>query len=383
VNRLAALLLATCMLAPAGDLKLKVILDTTDPGVYNRWVWQHRAKCPGFKHVYMTCDSWVRRGKFECPAVSFWTDSGPLFVHCILPDSQLAPSPVQARGPILDISSNTGQLTVRSGRDSFAMYDRFGTRLFADPSRPEALMSGRWLTIILHPFRDVLLDDNGKVLSTISSSGIPRVLHADDSVFLIHDNDGTVALFDRDGHELWRSRRLVGSRSAFAVAPNARSVAASTDDSLVIFSPLGSEVVALPHDKEWKHFGWPMMTWSSDSRRLAIYQGSTTAWDSGRVFVVNTEGGLVRPIRRMQLYCVRALVWMGDTLVFPALGEDVSKRSYSSADSCVVSFVPSRGRIRRGVVHGKFRLHGEWNASGRHLAFVSPPAHFVVAELVR
>jgi hypothetical protein len=158
-------------------------------------------------------------------------------------------------------------------------------------------------------------------------------------------------------------------------------VAASTDDSLVIFSPLGLKVVALPHDKEWKHFGWPMMTWSYDSRQLAIYQRSTTAWDSGRVLVVNPEGRLIRPIRTMKLYSVRSLMWMGDTLVFPAIDEDSAYYGYS-ADSCVVSFVPPRGGIRRGAVHGRFRLYGEWSASGAHLAYVSPPAQFLVAELV-
>jgi hypothetical protein len=165
-------------------------------------------------------------------------------------------------------------------------------------------------------------------------------------------------------------------------------VAASTDDSLVIFSPPGAKVVAQPHDKEWKRFGHPTMAWSSDGRRLAVYQGSKTAWDSGRVFAVNKEGRVVRPIHRMKLCNVRSLLWMGDTLVLPALNVDVSNRdprfSYSvSADSCVVSFFPPRGSMSRGTIHGKFRLYGTWTASRRHLAYVLPPKQFLVAELVR
>jgi hypothetical protein len=290
---------------------------------------------------------------------------------------------MEQRGPLIDISPNTGQLTVLSGRDSFAMYDRFGTRLFTDPSRPGGLTLGRWTRFTFHPPGFVLLDDRGKVLSTISLSGIPRVLYAGDSVFAIHDNDGTVVLFDRDGHELWRSRKL-GSRSAFAVGSNGRAVAASTGDSLMIFNPLGAKSLALPHDKEWRLFGNPTMAWSADCKRLAIYQGSQTAWDSGRVFVVNTRGQLVRPARKMRLFNVRSLLWMGDTLVLPALNVDFSdtdpRISYArTVDSCVVSFLRPGGSVDSATIQGKFKIYGQWAASGSHLAY-TVDRHYLIAE---
>jgi len=377
--RLAAFVLAVCASGLGDSLHLRVVLNASSPAEYNRWVWQHRTECPGFRHVYITCDSMRQRGRYVWPAVSFWSDSGPLLTHRIIPDSQ---PEGRSRGQLLDISRNTDQMTVASasGRGTFAMYDRFGTRLFTDPSRPQGLTSGRWIRFTFHPPGKELLDDSGKVLSRISSSDA-GVLYSSDSLCAL-SADGSVVFIGRDGRGLWRSRKI-NAHCAVAVGSNGSAVAAATGDSLMIWKPPSTKTVVLPHDKAWNRFGRPTMAWSPDGRRLAVYQGSQTAWDSGRVFVMNMEGRLVRPIRRMQLYCVRALVWMGDTLVFPALGEDVSKRTYSSADSCVISFVPPRGGIRRGVVHGKFRLHGEWNASGRHLAFVSPPAQFLVAEFVR
>jgi hypothetical protein len=381
--RLLLLLLTICVSGFGDSLHLKVVLDTNSPAEYNRWLWQHRTECPGFKHVYITEDSWVRRGRFERPVISFWTDSGPLLMHCILPDSQRAPSPMEQTGPILDISRNLDQLILPSGGGDFAVYNRFGTRLFTDPHRPEGLMAGRWMTFTPYPFREVLLDDNGKVLSTISLSGIPNVLYADDSVFAIQDNDGTVVLFDRDGHELWRSRKL-GSRSAFAVGSGGRAVAASTGDSLMIFNPPGATSLTLPHDKEWRLFGNPTMAWSADGKRLAICQGSQTAWDSGRVFVVNTRGQLVRPARKMRLYNVRSLLWMGDTLVLPAVNVDFShtdpRISYArTIDSCVVSFLRPGCRVERGTIQGKFKIYGPWAASGRYLAY-AVDRHYLIAE---
>ncbi len=382
--RLALFLLAVLGGALGDSLHIRVVLDASSPAEYNRWVWQHRTECPGFQHVYITCDSWMRRGKFELPAVSFWTDSGPILVHRILPDSQLAPPPVVAMGPILDISANTDQLTVRSGRDSFAMYNRYGTRLFTDPSRPQGLMSGRWMTHIAYPFKSLLVDDRGKVLGTVSPSGIPRVLHADDSALVVQDIDGTVVLFDRDGRALWRSRKL-GSPTEFAVGRRTHAIAASTDDSLLVFSPPRRKITALPHDGEWKHFGSPSMTWSDDGKLLAVYQRSQTAWDSGRVFVVDAKGKLVRPAHKMQLYNVRSLMWMGDTLVLPALNVDFShtdpRISYEkTADSCVVSFLPPKGGLERLTIRDKFRIYGRWAMSGRHLAYTYD-RHYMIAEL--
>jgi hypothetical protein len=381
----ALLLFCVCALCSADATRLRVVVDASSPAEYNRWVWQHTAESPGFKHVYITCDSWARRGKFERPAISFWTDSGPLLMHRILPDSQGAPSPVAQMGPILDISPNTDQLTVFSGRDSFAMYNRFGTRLFTDPSRPQGLTSGRWLSHVPYPFKAILLNDKGKLLSTISSLGIPRVLYASDSGFVIQDNDGTVVLFDRDGRVLWRSRKL-GSRATFAAGRNRHVVAASTGDSLTIFNPPVDKSVMLPHDKEWGLFGGPTMAWSDDGKLLAIYQASQTAWDSGRVFVLDKEGQLVRPVRKTQLYNVRALLWLGDTLVLPALNVDVSHtrprfQSAVSADSYVISFLPPRGDVSRGVIHGRFYLYGTWTASGRHVAYTTY-RKYLIAEWI-
>ena len=380
--RLALFLLAVLGGAFGDDLHLKVVLDASSPAEYNHWLWQHRTECPGFKYVYITCDSWVRRGEFERPAISFWTDSGPLLMHNILPDSQRAPGPMEQRGPLIDIFPSTGQLTVLSGRDSFAMYDRFGRRLFIDPSRPEGLTQGRWLTYRPYPIREELLDDSGKVLSTMSSPGSPK-LYADDSVFVVRDSEGVLVMFDRDGHKLWRSRKLE-SRPAFAVGPRTHAIAASTDDSLLIFSPPGRKIAALSHDGEWKHFGNPTMTWSPDGKLLAIYQRSQTAWDSGRVFVVNTRGQRVWPARKMRLYDVRSLLWVGDILVLPALNVHFSdtdlRISYARTfDSCVVSFLRPRGSVDSATIQGKFKIYGQWAASGSHLAY-TVDWHYLIAE---
>jgi hypothetical protein len=322
-----------------------------------------------------------QRGRYVWPAVSFWSDSGPLLTHRIIPDSQ---PEGRSRGQVLDISRNTDQITVastsgRGGHSTFAMYDRFGTRLFTDPSRPQGLTLGRWTRFTFHPPGKELLDDSGKVLSRISSSEA-GVLYSSDSLCAL-SADGSVVFISRDGRELWRSRKI-NAHCAVAVGSNGSAVAAATSDSLMIWSPPSTKTVVLPHDKEWNRFDRPTMAWSQDGRQLAVHQGSKTAWDSGRVFVVNMEGRLVRPIRKMKLYSVRSLLWMGDTLVFPAIDEDLSRFWYYSADSCVISFAPPRGSIGRGTVHGKFRPDGNWTASGRHLAYVSPPAQFVVAELV-
>ena len=128
------------------------------------------------------------------------------------------------------------------------------------------------------------------------------------------------------------------------------------------------------------------MTWSGDGQFLAIYQGSQTSWDSGRVFAVNKEGRLVRPVRKTRLYNVRALLWLGDTLVLPALNVDVSHtrprfQSAVSADSYVISFLPPRGDVSRGAIHGRFHLYGTWTASGRHLAYTTY-RKYLIAECV-
>ena len=383
MNRFAALLLSAFVLGSAGDVKLRVIVDATSPGAYNRWVWQHKAERPRFPTVYITWDGMRQRGEYVWPAVSFWTDSGPLLTHRILPDSQ--PVALQM-APVCLISRDFDQLTVRSGINELAVYDKFGSKLFVDPHR-ERLAPGRWERHVLDPSpRTVLLDDSGKVLSTISSSGrVRRILYTSDSVFAL-DADSTVVLFDRNGRVLWRSHRLQ-SPFAAAIADNGCAVAAATNDSLVIYSSAHARTVMLPHDGEWERFGGPIMAWSADGQRLAIYQGSKSSWDSGRVFVVNTEGRLVRPARNMRLYNVRALLWMGDTLVFPALNVDVSHRdprfNYSvSADSYVISFLPPRGDASRGTIHGKFDLHGTWIVSGQHLAYMTD-GRYLIAECVR
>lgn len=381
--RLAVLLLSVCASGFGDNLHLRVVVDASSPAEYNRWVWQHRAECSGLRPVYITYDSSHHRDVFEWPAISFWSDSGPLLTHRILPDSQ--PVGPQA-GAMCDISRNFDQLTVRSGISGFAMSDRFGRRLFTDPHRPEGITSGRWARFARYPPVMVLLDDSGNVLSAIPSPGPARILHTGDSVFALHA-ESSVVLLDRDGRVLWRSRKLK-SPFAAAIGPNGYSVAAATDDSLVICSPSRARTIVLPHDREWGRFGWPTMAWSADGERLAVYQGSKAAWDSGRVFVMNTEGRLVRPTRNMRFYNVRSLVWMGDTLVFAALNVDVSQRdprfSYGiSADSCVISFLPPRGKMSRGPIHGKFRLYGTWTVSGRHLAYLLPPRQFMVAELAR
>jgi hypothetical protein len=288
-------------------------------------------------------------------------------------------------GAICDISHNLDQLTVASGNMDFAMYDRFARRLFTDPSRPEGLTLGRWTRFTFHPPGMVLLNDSGKALSNISSSEA-GALYTSDSVCAL-SADGAIVFIDRDGRVLWRSRKI-NAHCIVAAAPNGGPVAAATSDSLMICIPPGTKTVVLPHDKEWSLFDRPTMAWSADGKLLAVYQSSKTAWDSGRVFVVNTEGRLVRPIRRMKLYNVRSLLWMGDTLVFPALNVDVSHRdprfNYSvSADSYVISFLPPRGNVSRGTIHGKFRLYGRWTASGRHLAYMLPPRRFMLAEFVR
>jgi len=382
MNRLMAFLLVAFALVRAGDLKFRVVLDTADPGAYNRWVWLHRSECPDLPTVYITVDSTKHRGYYEWPAVSFWTDSGPLLMHRILPDSQVVSEQAAA---ICDISHNLDQLTVCSGNLTFGMYDRFGTRLFTDPSRPQGLTLGRWTRFTFHPPGTALLDDSGKVLSRISTTEAD-VLYSSDSLCAL-SADGSVIFIGRDGRELWRSRKI-NAHCAVAAAPNGGPVAAATSDSVIICSPPGTKTVVLPHDREWALFNRPTMAWSADGKLLAVYQGSKTAWDSGRVFVVNTEGRRVRPIRRVRLYSVRSLLWMGDTLVFPALNIDVSHRDprfdYSvSADSYVISFMPPRGNVRRGTIPGKFRLYGRWTGSGRHLAYMLPPRRFVLAELVR
>jgi hypothetical protein len=385
MRRSALLLFCVCALGSAKDIHMRVVVDANSPADYNRWVWQHRAECSGFKHVYITEDNWVSRGKFWRPVVSFWTDSGPFLMHCILSDSQVEPGPQMA--PILDISRNTDQLTVLSGRDNFAVYNRFGTRLFTDPSRPLGLTSGRWVTYTSYPRKSFLVDDKGKVLSTLSSSVIAGALYAVDSTFAMHNSDSTVMLFDRDGRLLWKSRKL-RSHPVFKVGPKGCAVAASTDDSLIIFSPPRAKAVALPHDTEWKRFGNPTMAWSDDGKLLAVYQWSQTSWDSGRVFVLNTYGRIVRPAREMRFYNVRSLLWMGDTLALPALNIDRyradSPLSFRApADSCVVSFLLPGGDVGRGTIHAKFLPYGTWAASGGHLAYVLPPRQFLIAELVQ
>jgi hypothetical protein len=385
VNRIFVSVLAVFVMGLARDVKLNVLLDTTAPGAYNRWVWEHRTDCPGFKHVYITEDGWAGCRKFWRPLVTFWTDSGPFLMHCILSDSQAEPGPQCA--PILDISRNTDQLTVLSGTSNCAVYNRFGMRLFTDPSRPLGLMSGRWVTYTSYPHKSLLVDDKGKVLNTLSSSVMERALYVDDSTFAMHSIDSTVVLFDRDGRVRWKSRRL-RSHPVFAVGPKGRAVAVSTDDSLMIFSPPAPRAVTLPHDAEWGLFAQPTMAWSADSRLLALYQSSRTAWDSGRVSVLNTEGRSVRPVRKIRLYNVRSVLWMGDTLVLPALNIDRYRADspfsfLAPADSCLVSFLLPSGDVSRGTFHGKFLSYGTWTASGGHLAYVLSPKRFTVAELVR
>jgi hypothetical protein len=352
LNRFFAFLLATCTLASAGELQLRIVLDATNAGAYNRWVWLHKAECPDFPTVYITCDSMKHRGEFgwQRPAVSFWTDSGPLFVHRILPESQaVAPQ----MGEICDISPNFDQLTVASGGLDFVMYDRLGRRLFKDPYRPEGLVSGRWIRMSPDHFGMLLLDDSGKVLRRISPSTDVRILRTDDSVCAL-SADSTVVFIDRDGGVLWRSRKI-NAHCVVAAAPNGGPVAAATSDSLVICIPPGARTVVLPHDKDWSRFGRPTMAWSADGQLLAIYQGNQASWDSGRVFVVNKQGQIVRPARKLRLYNVRSLLWMGDTLVLPALNVDVSHvepwyESGITADSCVVSFLPPDGGMVRSAV---------------------------------
>jgi hypothetical protein len=382
--RLAALLLAVCASGLGYSPRLSVVIDASSPAEYNRWVWQHSVECPDFRHVYITCDSWQHRGNSVRPAISFWTDSGPLLMHLILPESQGAPSPVAQMGPLIDIFANSGQLTVASGGLDFVTYDRFGRRLFEDSHRPEGLTSGRWTRFSLNPPGTVLLDDSGKVLSTVSSSGTAGILYGGDSICALNA-DGAVVLIDRAGRVLWRSRK-VSARCVVAAAPYGGPVAAATGDSLMIWIPPSTKTVVRPHDREWQHFGRPTMTWSRDGQFLAIYQGSKTSWDSGRVFAVNREGRLVRPVRKTRLYNVSALLWLGDTLVLPALNVDVSHtqsrfRSTVTADSYVISFLPPRGDVSRGVIHGRFYLYGTWTGSGRHLAYTTY-RKYLIAEWI-
>lgn len=380
--RLAALLLAVCASGLSDSMHVAVVVEARSPADYNRWVWQHSAECPDFPTVHITLDSWARRGQFDCPAISFWTDSGPLLSHRVLPDSQVAPSPIEQRAPTCDISHNMDQLAVPSGSNGFAMYDRFGRRLFTDHHKTGGLTSGRWIRFAFSPPGLALLDDGGNVLSTISSSRQDGLYCASDSVFALHA-DSVIVLLDRNGRALWRSRNF-RSHSNVAVAPNGRAVAASTGDSLVICIPPSDQTVVLPHDREWARFGPPTMAWSADGNLLVVYQGSQTAWDSGRVFVVNTKGRLVRPSRKMQLYNIRGLLWMGDTVVIPAVNVDLTHvpfqfHTWASADSTLVSFLSPKGGLRRGVITAKFKLVGRWVASGGHLAYVAD-GHYLIAD---
>jgi hypothetical protein len=274
------------------------------------------------------------------------------------------------------------QLAVPSGNSGFAMYDRFGRRLFTDHHRTGGLTSGRWIRFVYSPPGSALLDDSGRVLSTISSSRQDGLYCASDSVFALHA-DSTVVLLDRNGRALWRSRNLP-LHCNIVVAPSGRAVAASTSDSLVICSPPSAKTVALPHDKEWSRFGPPTMAWSADGKLLAVYQRSQTAWDSGRVFVVNTRGRLVRPARKMQLYNIRCLLWMGDRVVVPAVNVDLTHvpiqfHTWASADSTLVSFLLPKGGVRRGVIDAKFKLVGRWVTSGGHLAYIAD-GHYLIAD---
>jgi hypothetical protein len=377
----ALLLMCVCALGSARDIHMRVVVDANSPADYNRWVWQHREECR-FPTVCITLDSWARRGEFDCPAISFWTDSGPLLTHRILPDSQLAPPPEAQMAPTCEISQDMDQLAVPSRGRGFAMYDRFGTRLFTDPHRITGLTSGRWIRSGWSASRTELLDDSGSILSTISPTGRAGVYFASDSVLALHA-DSTVVLLDRNGQVLWRSRKLA-SHSVLAVAPNGSALAAATGDSLVICSAPGTKTVVLPHDTQWKHFDTPTMVWSADGNLLAVYQRSQTAWDSGRVFVVNTKGRLVRPARKLQFCNIRGFSWIGDTVVLPAVNVDLANvplqfRTWASADSYVVTFLPPGGGIDRGVIHGRFVLRGGWVTSGRYLAYVDD-RHYLIAE---
>jgi hypothetical protein len=300
-----------------------------------------------------------------------------------MPDSQS--SILQASN--YEISGRNDQLIMTEAGYNYAAYDRYGRRLFDDhDNRLETGASGRWFRWVFARECLEMLDDSGKVVSVLPSQYPARTLYTGDSVFAAYANKNLV-LFDRNGRTLWRSSTLMSPIGA-AVAEHGEAVAATTTDSLVLHDLATGKTAVLPHDAAWSHYGWPQMAWSSGARLLAVYQGSKTSQDSGRVMVMDRGGNTVRPSRPLRAYQVRALLWLGDTLVLP--GQDVDtagmdpRQSWGIVtDSCLLSLVLPDGGQRQLVVHGKFRPRDDWHASSPYLACLQPSRRFMIAELVR
>jgi len=383
VTRFAFLLLYVCTVGLGDSLHLRVVVDASSPAEYNHWLWQRRAAIPGIPPVLITCDSARHRNLHVWPAISFWTDSGPLLRHRIMPDSLSAILQMTN----YQISSRNDQLIMTETGYNYAAYDRYGRRLFDDrENRLETGTSGRWFRYVFGRRCLEMLDDSGKAVSVLTSQHPAHALHKSDSVFSSYANK-TMVLFDRNGRTLWQSDTL-RAPPAHAVAEDGEAVAMATADSLVVHDLAAGKTVALPHDASWSQYGRPQMSWSGDARLLAIYQGSRTSQDSGRVMVLNRSGKTVRPSRPLRAYQVRALLWLGDTLVLPGqdldtAGMDPRQWSGIVTDSCLLTFVLPDGKQHQLVVCGKFRPYGYWRTSSPYLAYLMPPRRFMVAEVVR
>ncbi len=383
MKRLALPLLFVCAVGLGDSLHLRLVVDASSPAAYNRWVWQHKAKCPGFPTVYITHDSSVCRNGYLRPAISFWTDSGPLLRHRIIPDLLSAIQQMVN----YSISSGYDLLVTRGDHGVSTTYDRYGRKLFSGPEGVGAGAPGRWLRYSLVRGREEVLNNNGEIVGTLPFKLPVDLLYADDSLFVVRTPRGSLVLFDREARVRWQSGEF-GWSCGTAVAVHCHAVAVVTSDSLVMYDRAGGGTITVRNDAAWSHYGWPRMAWSSDARLLAVYQGSKTSQDSGRVMALNRSGNIVWPSRPLRAYQVRALLWLGDTLVLPAqdvdtAGMDPRQSSGIVTDSCLLTFALPGGGQSLLAVRGKFWPYGDWRASSPYLACLQPSRRFVIAELVR
>ncbi len=383
MTRLALLLLYACTVGSGDSLHLRLVVDASSPGEYNHWVWQHKAECPELPPVYITHDSSLHRNGYLWPAISFWTDSGPLLRHRIIPDSL---SEVQQMVNY-SISPGYDLLVTRGDHGVSTTYDRYGRKLFSGPEGVGAGAHGRWLRYSLGRRREEVLNNNGEIVGTLPFKLPVDLLYADDSFFVVRTPRGSFVLFDHEARVRWQSGEFGWSCGA-TVAVHCSAVAVVTSDSLVIYDRVAGTTATVRHDSAWSKYGRPRMAWSSDARLLAVYQGSRTSQDSGRVAVMDRSGNTVWPSRSLRAYQVRALVWLGDTLVLPGqdvdtAGMDVRISGQVLTDSCLLSVLLPEGGQEQLVIHGRFRPYGNWCASSPYLAYLLPSRRFMVVELIR
>jgi len=383
MRRSALLLCCLCALGSAKDIHMRVVVDANSPADYNRWLWQHRTECPEFRPVYITHDSSVRRNDYLRPAVSFWTDSGPLLQHRVMPDS------IASFQQLVNYSISPAHdlLATRGDNGVTSTYDRFGRKLFSGPEGVGAGVNGRWLRYSPTRRREEVLNDSGEIVGTLPFKFPVDLLYADDSFFVVRTPRSSLVLVDREARVRWQSREL-GRLQGTTVADRCYAIAAAAADSLVIYDRARGSTVTVHHDSAWSRYGWPLLAWSHGARLLALYQGSRTSQDSGRVMVMDRRGMTVRPSRSLRAHWVRAVLWLGDTLVLP--GQDVDTAGADTrmlgrilTDSCLLTFVLPGGEQRHLAVRGKFWPYGDWRASSPYLAYLLPPRRFMVAELVR